>query len=149
MNRSTRRARLALSTAALALLVATASLYRPPGEAPRADLVTAAAEPIGSPSPTALDGEHTHRAAARARHAAAGPPVEALGGVTREERAAARAEEKGMAERNRQYLFESNILGLYAAAAEADEGGHPERAALLRRRAKRLTLRMQEETREG
>ena len=147
MSRSTRLALLALPAALALILTASVSSE---GEAPGLD-TDAPAEVVTTrlAPPDELAAEHDRRAAARARRAAEGAPVEALGGPTREARDAARAEEAEMAARNRRYVFESNILGLYAAAAEAEADGHPEQAALMRRRAQRLSLRLAKEAQAG
>ena len=90
----------------------------------------------------AVPGEFDRRAAARTAHATAEHEITALPTLSREERLAAIAEENQMAEHNRQVVFETNILNLHAAAAEAEEDGNHARAALMRKRAERLQDRM-------
>jgi len=85
----------------------------------------------------------TRRRAAEAR-AARGPvstPTGTLGRTAEDVEV-----ERQMATDNRARLFETNILSLHAAAAEAEADGRPEQAALMRKRARRLLARMGRES---
>jgi|GEM_PF-5848425 len=89
-------------------------------------------------------GEGLRRQQAAAEHAAQGWVSTPTGSAGRT--AEDIALEQQMASDNRARLFEENILGLHAAAAEAEADGRPEQAALMRKRARRLVARFARES---